>query len=93
MAGRLDRLFSLEGRTALVTGGSSGIGLAIAEALGLQGARVVLVARREAELQAAVGKLAADGIAACAVVADLAASAAAGRRRRRGAARHASTCS
>ena len=75
MAGRLDRLFSLEGRTALVTGGSSGIGFAIAEALGLQGAGVVLVARREAELQAAVKKLTTDGVAARAIAADLATSA------------------
>ncbi|MEO8714447.1 MAG: SDR family NAD(P)-dependent oxidoreductase [Acetobacteraceae bacterium] len=43
MAGRLDQLFSLKGHTALATGGSSGIGLALAEALGLQGARIVLV--------------------------------------------------
>jgi len=75
MAGRLDRLFSLEGRTALVTGGSSGIGFAIAEALGLQGAGIVLVARREAELQAAAKKLTTDGVAARAVAADLAMSA------------------
>ena len=34
-------------RTALITGGSSGIGLCIARALGLQGARIILVARRE----------------------------------------------
>ena len=72
MAGSLDRLFSLQGHTALVTGGSSGIGLAIAEALGLQGAQVILVGRRAAALQAAVGKLEASGIAASAVAADLA---------------------
>ena len=42
----LDDLFDLSGRGALITGGSSGLGLAIARTLGLAGARVVLVARR-----------------------------------------------
>jgi gluconate 5-dehydrogenase len=49
----LERLFSLRGTRALVTGGNSGIGLAIAEALSAGGAKVVLVARREAELEQA----------------------------------------
>jgi NADP-dependent 3-hydroxy acid dehydrogenase YdfG len=42
---------SLGGRTAVVTGASRGIGAAIAEALGTQGVRVVLVARTEAKLK------------------------------------------
>jgi NADP-dependent 3-hydroxy acid dehydrogenase YdfG len=42
---------SLGGRTAVVTGASRGIGAAIAEALGGQGVRVVLVARTEAKLK------------------------------------------
>jgi NAD(P)-dependent dehydrogenase (short-subunit alcohol dehydrogenase family) len=58
MAFRLADLFDLSGRTALVTGGNSGIGLAMARALGLAGARVVLVARRQSELEAAAGSLA-----------------------------------
>lgn len=44
----------LEGKIALVTGGSSGIGLAAAQELAAQGARVFITGRREAELNAAV---------------------------------------
>ncbi|MEO1458344.1 MAG: SDR family oxidoreductase [Pseudomonadota bacterium] len=47
-------LFSLAGRTALVTGGGTGIGRAIAHALSDAGARIVLAGRREAPLQAAL---------------------------------------
>lgn len=42
----LSELFSLDGRVAIVTGGSSGIGRSIAGALGRAGASVVIVARR-----------------------------------------------
>src|SRR5258706_9617025 len=48
------QLFDLAGKTALVTGGSRGLGLQIAQALGEQGARVVLSARKQAELDEAV---------------------------------------
>ena len=65
-------LFDLRGKRALVTGGNSGIGAAMARALGLAGARVVLVARREAELQAAAQHLRAEGIEADTLSADLA---------------------
>ena len=59
---RLADLFSLEGRTALVTGGNSGIGFAMARALGLAGAQVVIAARRVDELDAAARSLRTEGI-------------------------------
>ncbi|MFM1783312.1 MAG: hypothetical protein RIS14_1065 [Pseudomonadota bacterium] len=49
----------LQGRKALVCGGSEGIGLASAQALAALGAEVTLLARREAPLQAALGRLSA----------------------------------
>ncbi|MEO5845045.1 MAG: SDR family oxidoreductase [Caldimonas sp.] len=68
---KLGFLFDLRGRRALVTGGSSGIGEAMARALGLAGAQVLLVARREAELAAAAERLGADAIKAQWLPADL----------------------
>jgi gluconate 5-dehydrogenase len=56
------QLFDLKGRTALVTGGSRGLGLQVAEALGEAGARLVLTARKAAELGAAVEQLKGRGI-------------------------------
>ncbi|MET7513020.1 SDR family oxidoreductase [Streptomyces sp. NPDC005480] len=67
----LSELFSLDGRTAVVTGGSSGIGKAIAGALARAGASVVIVARKEAELTATVDELTAQGCRAAWVSADL----------------------
>src|SRR3954464_9074842 len=67
----LSELFSLDGRVALVTGGSSGIGRAIAGALARAGAGVVVVARKESELAATVAELAAEGCRAAWVSADL----------------------
>jgi gluconate 5-dehydrogenase len=69
---RLAHLFALEGRVALVTGGNSGIGLAMARALGLAGAQLVLCARRAAELETAAEGLRAEGIAAATAPVDLA---------------------
>ena len=51
------QLFDLTGRAALVTGGSRGLGLQMAEALVEQGARVALVARKPDELDVAVAHL------------------------------------
>jgi gluconate 5-dehydrogenase len=65
-------LFSLDGRRALVTGGNSGIGEAMAKALGEAGAQVLLVARRAAELDAAASRFRARGITAQWLAADLA---------------------
>lgn len=67
----LPALFDLSGRTALVTGGSSGLGLAMAEALGLAGSQLVLMARRPELLQASLERLEGLGIAAKAVACDL----------------------
>ena len=71
---QLSSLFDLSGRTALVTGGSSGIGLAIAAGLGKAGAATVLAARRQAELDAAADGLSRAGIACRTLAADLAAA-------------------
>src|SRR3954468_3190757 len=54
---------TLEGRTALVTGGSRGIGLGIAQSLVNRGARVVLTARRPEALEEAVATLGGEQVA------------------------------
>ncbi len=61
---KLDHLFDLSGRAALVTGGNSGIGLAMARALAMQGAKLHLAARDAGKLEQAQAKLAAEGLAA-----------------------------
>jgi gluconate 5-dehydrogenase len=50
-------VFNLSGETALITGGATGLGLAIARGMVAAGARVVIVGRREAELQRAVKEI------------------------------------
>lgn len=67
----LKQLLDLTGRRAIVTGGSRGLGLQIAEALGEMGAHLVLAARKADELDAAVAQLAEQGVAAHGIVADL----------------------
>jgi gluconate 5-dehydrogenase len=67
----LSDLFSLDGRVALVTGGSSGIGRAVAGALARAGASVVIVARNKGQLEETAGALVADGCRAAWVSGDL----------------------
>ena len=54
--------FRLNGRRALITGSSSGIGLALARALGQAGASLILNGRNEGKLQAAAQLLRAEGL-------------------------------
>ncbi len=63
-------LFGLEGRTALVTGGGSGIGAMIAEGFLGAGARVIIASRKQAQLDGTVERLSALGPIE-AIVADL----------------------
>jgi len=65
------KLFDLGGKTALITGGSRGLGLQFAEALGEMGAKVVITARKAGELEEARAHLKAQGIDALTVVNDL----------------------
>jgi len=58
----IQQLFDLTGRTALVTGGSRGLGLQIAEALGEAGAKVMLTSRKAADLEQAAAHLSQRGI-------------------------------
>lgn len=51
-----EQLFSLAGKTALITGGGSGLGKAIAQALSEAGAKIVLIGRRKTNLQEALGE-------------------------------------
>lgn len=65
-------LFNLDGKTALITGGSRGLGLQMAEVLGHYGAKLVLTARKADELAAAKAQLSAQGIEAAVVACDVA---------------------
>ncbi len=62
MSTHIEKLFDLTGKTALVTGGSRGLGLQIAEALGQAGAKILLTSRKAADLEEAAADLQAQGI-------------------------------
>ncbi|RKP56032.1 SDR family oxidoreductase [Pararobbsia silviterrae] len=64
-------LFQLEGKVALITGGSRGLGLQMAEALGEMGCRIAISARKADELDEAKAHLKSKGIDALTVVNDL----------------------
>jgi NAD(P)-dependent dehydrogenase (short-subunit alcohol dehydrogenase family) len=68
--GSIKKAFDLTGKTALITGGSRGLGLQIAEALGEQGARIVLSSRKAPDLEKAQTHLAGLGIKADWIAAD-----------------------
>ena len=70
MTRTVKQLFDLTGQTALVTGGSRGLGLQMAHALGEAGARLMLSSRKASDLEEAVAELKAAGIEADYIAAD-----------------------
>ncbi len=74
MSLKLTSLFSVANKTALITGGATGLGFMMASALVQNGARVIIASRKQAQLEKAVAELnkgAAEGGKAEWVVADL----------------------
>ena len=72
MTRTVSQLFDLTGKTALVTGGSRGLGLQMAQALGEAGARLMISSRKAEDLEQAVAELQAAGIDARWIAADAA---------------------
>ena len=72
MSTPVQSLFDLTGQVALVTGGSRGLGLQIAEVLGEAGAKIMLTSRKAADLEEATAHLQARGIDARWIAADAA---------------------
>lgn len=64
-------LFDLSGKVALITGGSRGLGLQMAEALGEMGAKIAITARKQAELDEAAAHLQARNVEVLTVAGDL----------------------
>ena len=58
----IQQLFDLSGKTALVTGGSRGLGLQMAQALGEAGAKIILSSRKPGDLEESAAELKAAGI-------------------------------
>jgi NAD(P)-dependent dehydrogenase (short-subunit alcohol dehydrogenase family) len=56
MTRTVQQLFDLKGKTALITGGSRGLGLQLAHALGEAGARIMLSSRKASDLEEAAGR-------------------------------------
>jgi len=71
MTRTVHQLFDLKGKTALITGGSRGLGLQMAEALGEMGAKLAITARKADELAEAKKHLEAQGYEVLTVVNDL----------------------
>jgi gluconate 5-dehydrogenase len=71
----IQQLFDLSGKTALVTGGSRGLGLQMAQSLGEAGARIVLSSRKAADLEESAAVLKAAGIDTSWIAADCASEA------------------
>ena len=69
-ARKVQQLFDLTGKKALITGGSRGLGLQMAYALGEAGAKVVISSRKSADLEQAVQELQEAGIDARWIAAD-----------------------
>jgi gluconate 5-dehydrogenase len=70
MTRTIQQLFDLKGKTALVTGGSRGLGLQLAHSLGEAGARIMLSSRKAEDLEEAAAELQAAGIDARWIAAD-----------------------